>query len=342
MSELVPTQSGSVSAAALEKVVAENDLSKLTSAQRLEFYSGICNSLGLNPLTRPFQYIVLNGKLTLYATKDCTEQLRKIYNVSITLTDKRFDQDVYVVTAQARMPDGRVDESTGAVTVGTLKGDARANALMKAETKAKRRVTLSICGMGILDENEISTIADAKFVQANYETGEVTQTSESPPLPDGSAWSIKVRSCIEELQLTRTEYHKLGELCDSAGLRTDEMVVKAAADGCKSYSDAYDYIESRLDDGPREAEPFGSKMPEGTQPKLEEPQNGAPEYEPKGFKFSPGELARARQLAKQLDVERDALMAQAWEQGCRTYEAFAELANELIQLKKSATEEVPA
>jgi len=32
---------------------------------------------------------------------------------------------------------------------GALKGEARANAFLKAVTKAKRRVTLSICGLGL-------------------------------------------------------------------------------------------------------------------------------------------------------------------------------------------------
>ena len=38
--------------------------------------------------------------------------------------------------------------------------NALANAIMKAETKAKRRVTLSICGLGMLDETELETIKD--------------------------------------------------------------------------------------------------------------------------------------------------------------------------------------
>jgi hypothetical protein len=37
-----------------------------------------------------------------------------------------------------------------------------ANALMKAETKAKRRVTLSIAGLGWLDETELETIPQAR------------------------------------------------------------------------------------------------------------------------------------------------------------------------------------
>jgi hypothetical protein len=37
-------------------------------------------------------------------------------------------------------PQGPQDESTGAVPLGNLRGDALANAYMKCETKAKRRV----------------------------------------------------------------------------------------------------------------------------------------------------------------------------------------------------------
>jgi len=67
----------------------------------------------------------------------------------------------YVVTAQAAMPSGRCDESIGAVPIENLKGESRSNAMMKAETKAKRRVTLSICGLGMLDESEVDSIPNA-------------------------------------------------------------------------------------------------------------------------------------------------------------------------------------
>jgi hypothetical protein len=54
-----------------------------------------------------------------------------------------------------------------------LKGDALANALMKAETKAKRRVTLSIAGLGWLDETELETIPQVRPVTAPaVESGE--------------------------------------------------------------------------------------------------------------------------------------------------------------------------
>ncbi len=151
-----------VSIDAIESALVYGDLAKLDPAGRIQYYNQVCKSLGLNPLTKPFAYITLNGKLQLYALKDCTEQLRTIHNISVTKLEKERIDDVYVVTAYVRNASGREDSSTGAVPIGAVKGEALANALMKAETKAKRRATLSICGLGILDETELETIPDAK------------------------------------------------------------------------------------------------------------------------------------------------------------------------------------
>ncbi len=153
-------------AASVERVLIGGDLSKLSEAERLGYYKTVCESLGLNPLTQPFKYINLSGKLTLYATKDATEQLRKIHGVSIERLEKELRDDLYIVTAYAKDATGRMDASTGVVPLGSLKGENLANALMKGETKAKRRVTLSICGLGMLDETEIESISDAKVPQA--------------------------------------------------------------------------------------------------------------------------------------------------------------------------------
>lgn len=159
--------------ALIEQVVMQGDLSKLDAQQRVTYYRKVCESAGLNPFTNPFAYIHLNGKLTLYAKKDCTEQLRKINGVSIEGLDDKVIDDLYIVKAKAKDKHGRMDESTGAVFIGNLKGEAKANAIMKAETKAKRRVTLSICGMGWTDESEIDSIPNAARVEVDLSTGEI-------------------------------------------------------------------------------------------------------------------------------------------------------------------------
>jgi hypothetical protein len=146
----------------IEKIVIGGDLSALNAAQRAEYYAAVCRSLRLNPLTKPFEYLTLNGKLRLYALRDCADQLRRLHGISIYIANRERLSDIYIVTARAKDRQGREDESTGAVTVGHLKGDALANALMKAETKAKRRVTLSIAGLGWLDETELDTIPQTR------------------------------------------------------------------------------------------------------------------------------------------------------------------------------------
>lgn len=155
---------------AIEKVLVAGDLSSLNADQRVAYYNKTCESLGLNPLTKPFDYITLKGKLQLYARKDATEQLRKINGISITKLETKKEHDIYIVIAHALDKNGRVDASSGAVSLVGLKGDDLANAFMKAETKAKRRVTLSISGLGLLDESELETIATKDISPKRTET----------------------------------------------------------------------------------------------------------------------------------------------------------------------------
>lgn len=195
--DTTPNGSRDMSMQAMENVLVNGDLSRLSPQERLSYYRHVCQSVGLNPLTRPFDYLKLSGRLVLYARKDATDQLRKIHNVSIEITDRERLDDVYVVTAVARMPDGRVDSEIGAVNVQGLKGESLANALMKATTKAKRRVTLSICGMGMLDETETETIPQQQrqFVEVDHETGEIVESNEiqrsAAPQPAGGAPAIE-------------------------------------------------------------------------------------------------------------------------------------------------------
>ena len=119
--------------AKLEDVLVNGDLQSLKAEDRVMYYKKVCESVGLNPLTKPFEYIRLNGKLTLYARKDATDQLRTVHGISIKITSREKIEDVYIVTAQASNKEGRCDESTGAVNVKSLAGEALANAFMKAE-----------------------------------------------------------------------------------------------------------------------------------------------------------------------------------------------------------------
>jgi hypothetical protein len=84
---------------------------------------------------------------------------------------------IYTVEVEATS-NNRTDFATGAVSIANLRGDDLANALMKAETKAKRRATLSICGLGWMDETELETVPNAVKVTVD-DTGNI---GTLPPL----------------------------------------------------------------------------------------------------------------------------------------------------------------
>lgn len=200
MSQLATTSN--ITAEGVERALILQDLSRMDATDRLNYYKSVCESLGLNPLTQPFAYIQLNGKTKLYALKDCTEQLRKIHNVSIQITGREATEGIYVVTARATTP-SRQDESIGAVPIENLKGEAKANAMMKAETKAKRRVTLSVCGLGMLDESEVDSIPNAPVFthddMARDAVNHAIATGQKPEAPDHHMQELeKTRAKLEE------------------------------------------------------------------------------------------------------------------------------------------------
>lgn len=192
----------------IEQVVIKGDLSRLSDVERVCYYKSVCESVGINPLTNPFEYIKLGNKLTLYAKKDCTEQLRKIHGVSIEGLETKVIDDVYIVSAKAKDRNGRTDESTGAVNIANLRGEAKANAIMKAETKAKRRVTLSICGLGWCDETEVETIPGATKVPVNLETGEILDVT---PLQQKEAPSPE-KPCVNSSESDKLSPQQLQEI----------------------------------------------------------------------------------------------------------------------------------
>lgn len=216
MTAIAPAQT---EAALMEQVLLKGDLKDLTPVQRVSYYQRICESLGLNPLTKPFDYITLNGKLTLYAKRDATDQLRRIHGISIQIASREQVGDLFLVTARATSGE-RADESIGAVSTVGLKGEALANAMMKAETKAKRRVTLSIAGLGWMDEAETGSVPGARVMHVDTETGEILDagsTVAAPTVPNGDPVLLD----------KATLFAKLNDLIPKAGLNAKSINEKA-------------------------------------------------------------------------------------------------------------------
>lgn len=147
----------------IQNLVIKGDLSGLSQQQKVEYYRMFCERLGLDPLTQPFKLLNLSGKQVMYCDRSGAQQLNKLYEVSHEVRSRELIEaaGVYQVTARATLPSGRYTDSIGAVSILNLKGEGYANAIMKSETKAKRRATLDLLGLGMLDETETETIPGA-------------------------------------------------------------------------------------------------------------------------------------------------------------------------------------
>jgi hypothetical protein len=162
-----------------ESIVLRGDLSGLNEQQKKNYYLFRCRQVGLDPAAKPFDLLKLNGKEILYANAGATQQLCSIHKLSTQITHRERIDDIYVVSVRVTAADGRVSENQGAVSVGNARGDALANAILKATTKAIRRAVLAHCGLGMMDEMEVETIPGAVRAAPIVETQEV-QAIETP------------------------------------------------------------------------------------------------------------------------------------------------------------------
>jgi len=199
-----------------EALIINGDLSKLHPADKVVYYKGYCERMGLDPFTKPFDLLRLQGREILYLNRSGSAQLNRMHGVSHSITSRTLhkDAEIYEVTARATLPDGRYTESLSAVSVAGLKGDAYCNVLMKAETKAKRRSTIDLVGLGILSEEEIATISNSETIALDMNPVEII--AEPTPEPDHSNPNFDPFSNVytdpEDISLLIDEAESVAEL----------------------------------------------------------------------------------------------------------------------------------
>ena len=138
-------------AIAMQRVsAAGRDTKALTHEERVATLSALSKALGLNPLTNPVQFLSLSGREVLYVTKQATDQIAarlRLNRETVAGPEVRDFGGTKLVFCQVKVtaPDGRSEVSTA-----TLPFTDPVNVLMKCETKAKRRATLSLAGLGLL------------------------------------------------------------------------------------------------------------------------------------------------------------------------------------------------
>ena len=187
----------------VEQVVLAGDLSQLGPSERVNYYKAVCDSLGLNPLTRPFEFLKLQGRLILYPRAALADQLRRLHQVSIDNIERITNKNLYTVIVRGHTADGRTDEASASVDISKLGNSLLANACMKCETKAKRRFTLSIIGLGWLESVSVDAIdegrqlpaySDADLAEVRDVTAEVLSEQDIEDITDG----VPVQATVTE------------------------------------------------------------------------------------------------------------------------------------------------
>ena len=203
-------------------LVGNGNTADLSPTQKIAYYNARCEAAGLDPRTQPFQFVKLQGGEKLYATKTATDQLSTVHKLRTEILSQKTEHGVREVTVRVTAADGRSTEEIGVVPVDGLKGEALANAMMKAVTKAKRRAVLSVCGLGMLDETEVETIPGAKPAPLRFGEPLDVVPHDPPAYTRAQLWNATVAKFGENAAA------EFGEAIERAGIdktvRSDKWV----------------------------------------------------------------------------------------------------------------------
>lgn len=236
------------------KLIATGDCSALTPAQKIEYYLAKCDAFSLDPRTVPFEFIKTKDKdgvvkETLYTKAVGAQSLAMIHKLSTEMRSEKEDGDTYVVWVRTSSPDGRFVDEIGATPLTyvfydkdsrksetrPLTGTARADARMKAYTKAHRRSVNKWVGAG-LDESELESldIISVTSVDPTASSLVVDKKQESPipesPIKESDAKKLGTAEGLISPKQIAMIYARIRV----AGLNEADLVTQVSKMGYKS------------------------------------------------------------------------------------------------------------
>jgi hypothetical protein len=232
----------------IDQAIMLGDMRPMKPEMRLAFYRAVCLSVGLSPLSQPFTPMERQDKtIWLYANATCAQQLAALHEVSFTNWRRRtYDlggEPIHEVLVTATLPSGRSTEALAVVSLTKkkrevsgswpsgdpkfrdvldadaepvlipLRGEALCNAIMRCETKAFRRGTLQIIGLGWM----ASELEGSKIVM-NMTTGALEgDPREEPRVPRLAAPAEQAKSTADHIADLVGDQPSTGD-ADIAGL----------------------------------------------------------------------------------------------------------------------------
>jgi len=185
----------------MSKFIPVYDLESMNEEQRQQYVRNVCEHMGVPPELNLVMLTYLDEqdgprRLVAYAKRGATEIIRNNRSINVTeLTSKEIGGSI-VFTATGKDATGRQEMSTGSRYIKDLVGRELDDAIMTAQTRATRRMTLQFVGAGVLDESEVNpsqaivfknttpiSIAPQPSVKPNDAPG-VDVTQKGTPVPE--------------------------------------------------------------------------------------------------------------------------------------------------------------
>lgn len=225
MNQVVPVQNSVVSMenASVREYFRSGNVAQMSEVEKDYVLARLCEKYGLDPILRPFDLISFQGGQKFYMTASATNQLANAKGLSRQVLNLTIDDTRMIArcTVEVKDPNGRSEVANGFIAVSKfqqppkgdtsgipkkvpLDGDDLANALLKLETKTKRRATLSFFGVmdaaGDYEDRPVvqpiipqlsapqlpraQVVAEAETVAGAVLTNaEINSTSANPPPP---------------------------------------------------------------------------------------------------------------------------------------------------------------
>lgn len=207
---------------AMRAYLRSGDLSTIPEAEKDKVLIKMCAHYDLDPILRPFILLKLNGKEVWYPTKSATDQVAAKFNLTREIVDIKENVERGVLECRVKITQegsGRVEtciaaisitefvrDASGKVTQKLLSGEAYANALMKLESKAKRRATLGWLGISEgVEKDEVekeAVVVEKKTLEIEENPMDLTINVETEPKKNGNK---RTRAEIETKVLAKKE-----------------------------------------------------------------------------------------------------------------------------------------
>jgi hypothetical protein len=147
------------------KFVPMYDLDRLSKEELQQYYLDACAFHGVPPELNVLAFTYMDSgdgarRRVLYAKKGATDIIRERLGISVADLRKEIFNGTLTYTCFGKNKDGRFEIAVGASYIDGLTGRALEVAIMVAQTRAIRRMTLQFAGAGLIDETELQ--ADSK------------------------------------------------------------------------------------------------------------------------------------------------------------------------------------